>query len=54
MSEKYPWDLVLEEQLPPRPPHGGLPPHFLMAEGQKMIWQKLLEIEQRLKALARD
>lgn len=45
MAEKLPWVRVLEEELPPRPPTGELPPHFLLAEGQKMLWEKLLEIQ---------
>lgn len=46
MSDKMPWEKVLEETLPPR---GEYPPHFLLAEGQKLIWEKLLEIEYLLK-----
>lgn len=48
MSDKKPWEKVLEEALPPR---GELPPHFLLAEGQKLLWEKLLEIKTIIKQL---
>jgi hypothetical protein len=47
MPEKLPWEKVLEETLP----RGELPPHFLLAQGQKMLWEKLLEIEALIKKL---
>jgi len=45
--EKMPWDFISEEKFPSR----ETPPHFLLAEGQKKIWEKLIELEEMLKRL---
>ncbi len=44
MTEKKPWERAMDEVLPP-PRHGDIPPHQLLAEGQKEIWTKLEAIE---------
>ena len=50
MSDKNPWEKMSEADLPQR---GKLPPHFLIADGQKLLWEKLLAIEVLIKQLVK-
>lgn len=53
MAEKEPWDRAIEESPPP-PRAGDVPPHILLAEGQKKIWLKLVEIEALIKKSTKE